>query len=464
MKKRLVIISIAFSISFIIMGALSLFCIERLNTYVNFSNLMDHSGFVMEKIYDAEKNIRDIDRTERGYMITKDTMYLRFLDHSIDSIYTHINELKTLTADNPELQKNILALNASVGTRVNAVRNNIAYVDTCKSTVLSKYYYDSRQLMLDCSRILKTIHQSESQTKSDRYREELFYEELTTRAIRWLLLVFCAITLFLFVLLVRELGGRMRYQEELQAKIIDLKRSHEELQEIAFVASHDLQEPLRKIQIFSNMLISQKTGNIDNESKDKLERISVSAERMQSLINDLSNLTSLTAIDEAKKVADTGRILQYLLLDNDEKIRNKEALIEVKQLPVITGFENQLKILLNALLDNALKFSKPGVKPVIRISSDIVTGKELSEINPNLKHKKFNRITIADNGIGFDKQFVGKMFQIFQRLHQPEAGYEGKGIGLAICQRIMANHEGYILAEGVPMEGATFKLFFPVDE
>ena len=318
--------------------------------------------------------------------------------------------------------------------------------------------------MLDCSRILKTIHQSESQTKSDRYREELFYEELTTRAIRWLLLVFCAITLFLFVLLVRELGGRMRYQEELQAKIIDLKRSHEELQEIAFVASHDLQEPLRKIQIFSNMLISQKTGNIDNESKDKLERISVSAERMQSLINDLSNLTSLTAIDEAKKVADTGRILQYLLLDNDEKIRNKEALIEVKQLPVITGFENQLKILLNALLDNALKFSKPGVKPVIRISSDIVTGKELSEINPNLKHKKFNRITIADNGIGFDKQFVGKMFQIFQRLHQPEAGYEGKGIGLAICQRIMANHEGYILAEGVPMEGATFKLFFPVDE
>ena len=212
------------------------------------------------------------------------------------------------------------------------------------------------------------------------------------------------------------------------------------------------------------MLISQKTGNIDNESKDKLERISVSAERMQSLINDLSNLTSLTAIDEAKKVADTGRILQYLLLDNDEKIRNKEALIEVKQLPVITGFENQLKILLNALLDNALKFSKPGVKPVIRISSDIVTGKELSEINPNLKHKKFNRITIADNGIGFDKQFVGKMFQIFQRLHQPEAGYEGKGIGLAICQRIMANHEGYILAEGVPMEGATFKLFFPVDE
>ena len=191
MKKRLLLITLAFCISFLIMGALSLFSIERLNKYIAFSNLMDHSGFVLEKIYDAEKNIRDIDRTERGYMITKDTMYLRYLNNSIDSIYFHINQLKLLTSDNPELQKNILALNATVATRVNAVRNNIAYVDTCKSTVLSKYYYDSRLLMLDCSRLLKTIHQSESQTKADRYKDEQFYEQLTTRSIKWLLLIFC---------------------------------------------------------------------------------------------------------------------------------------------------------------------------------------------------------------------------------------------------------------------------------
>ena len=463
MKKRLLLITLAFCISFLIMGALSLFSIERLNKYIAFSNLMDHSGFVLEKIYDAEKNIRDIDRTERGYMITKDTMYLRYLNNSIDSIYFHINQLKLLTSDNPELQKNILALNATVATRVNAVRNNIAYVDTCKSTVLSKYYYDSRLLMLDCSRLLKTIHQSESQTKADRYKDEQFYEQLTTRSIKWLLLIFCVITLFLFVLLVKELGVRLRYQEELQAKVIDLKRSHDELKEIAFVASHDLQEPLRKIQIFSNMLLYQKADGMDTDSKDKLERINVSAVRMQSLITDLSNLTSLTAIDEAKKETDIARIVQYIILDNDERIKDKSAIVDVSELPILRGYENQMKILFSALLDNALKFGKPDERSQIMISSAVVSGKELFAVNANLKHKKFYKISVSDNGIGFDKQFLSKMFQIFQRLHQSESKYDGKGIGLAICQRIMANHEGYILAEGSPNKGATFSLYFPYE-
>ena len=464
MKKRLIFITCAFCISFLLMGALSLFSIERLKTYVVFSNLMDHSGFVIEKIYDAEKNIRDIDRAERGYMLTKDTMYLRFVNNSIDSIYSNINTLRLLTSDNPDLQKNILALNASVATRVNAVRNNIAFVDTCKSNVLSKYYYDSRLLMMDCSRLLKTIHQSENSLKANRYREEQFYEQLTTKSIKWLLLVFCVITLFLFVLLIKELGGRMRYQEELQAKVIDLKRSHEELQEIAYVAAHDLQEPLRKIQIFSNMLLSQKSEIADEDCRNKLQRINASAMRMQSLITDLSNLTNLTTIDETKKDVDTTRVLQHILLDIDEKVKEKDAYVELKNLPMVTAYENQLKILFNALIDNALKFSKSGVKPVITVSSDLVTGKELGEINANLKHKRFRRISIADNGIGFDNQFLSKMFKIFQRLHQPESEYDGKGIGLAICQRIMANHEGYILAESTPGEGAAFHLYFPVEE
>ncbi len=125
---------------------------------------------------------------------------------------------------------------------------------------------------------------------------------------------------------------------------------------------------------------------------------------------------------------------------------------------------HQLKILFKALLDNSLKFTRDGVKPVITISCDTINGHELSDINPNLLQKKFYRITCSDNGIGFDNQFMTKIFRIFQRLHAPESDYEGKGIGLAICQRIMANHEGYIIAHGEPGMGAKFKLFFPVEE
>ena len=111
-----------------------------------------------------------------------------------------------------------------------------------------------------------------------------------------------------------------------------------------------------------------------------------------------------------------------------------------------------------------MKFTRSGVKPVVHISFEIINGHELSGINPNLLDKKFYCITSSDNGIGFDNQFITKIFQIFQRLHTEQSAYEGKGIGLAICQRIMANHEGYIIGHGVPQMGAKFKLFFPLKD
>ncbi len=446
------------------MGALSLFSLARLNKYIQYSHLTDKSGFVIEEICNAEKALRDIDRTERGYMITKDTMYVRYMNTSIAKLKESIEELEEMTTDNAELQRTIKLLSAAAVVRTTAAQNNIAYIDTCKSSTLSKYYYDSRQMMLDCSKLLLKMHDSETALKTKRIEGENLYETLTTRTMKWLLLVFCIITLFLLILLIKELGSRMRFQEELQAKVIDLRRSHEELQEIAYVAAHDLQEPLRKIQIFSNMLLYQKNDFVDGNNKEHLLRINNSALRMQSLITDLSSLTSLTKVDEQKKQIDLSRMLQYILLDIDEKITESRAIVTVKYLPTIPGYEQQLKILFNSLLDNALKFKSQDRDPVITITSDTINGAELFEINPNLRTKKFNCIIITDNGIGFEKQFINKMFQIFQRLHQAESGYDGKGIGLALCQRIMANHEGYVIADGHSQEGACFKLFFPIED
>ncbi len=411
-----------------------------------------------------ELHIRDIDRAERGYMITHDTMYLRFLNNAVDSIHSSINALGSITADNQHQQHNISLLKSSTALRIAAARENIAYVDTATQSGPSKYYFDSRQLMLECSRMLKRIHDEENVLLAERFKGEQLYQQLTTSTLRYLLFVFCVITLILFSIMIKEFRGRTRFQEELQGKVIDLKRSHSELQEIAYAASHDLQEPLRKIQVFSDMLVHQKIRNIDPEDKVVLERINNSANRMQLLISDLMALTSLTNTDERKSTIDLNRMLHYILIDMDDKIKAKVASVEVQPLTVIKGYDNQLKILFKALLDNALKFTREGVKPVIIISCDVINGHELSAINPTLLHKKFYRITCSDNGIGFENQFISKMFQIFQRLHTHESEYSGKGIGLAICQRIMANHEGYILAHGEPGMGAQFKLFFPFEE
>ena len=303
---------------------------------------------------------------------------------------------------------------------------------------------------------------AENKLLAERFKAEQFYQALTTSTLKFLLIIFCIITLFLFTIMVRELRSRMLYQEELQAKVIDLRRSHNELQEIAFAASHDLQEPLRKIQVFSDMLLYKNNGNIDPEYKATLDRINVSTGRMQSLIADLTTLTTLTNTDEPKQLVDLRKMLELIFIDLANKINEKKAEIEVQPLPIINGYETQLKILFRAILDNSLKFTREGVKPFIIISFETIYGHELADVNPNLSHKKFYCITCSDNGIGFDNQYINKMFQIFQRLHPQQSEYEGKGIGLAICQRIMANHEGYIVGHGEQQLGAKFKLFFPV--
>jgi len=467
MRKRLLLIIIAFSISFISMVALSLFSMERFTTFTRYSNLVEHTNVVISQLYKMELHIRDVDRSERGYMVTRDTMYLRFLNNAVDSIYSSIAELGKVTTDNPKQQNNISLLKSSAALRIAAARQNISYFDTAKTDSISRYYYESRQLMLECSHILKRIHDEENKLLLERSRNERFYERLTTNTLDYLLFVFCAITLVLFFIMIKEFKGRMRFQEELQAKVIDLKRSHSELQEIAYAASHDLQEPLRKIQVFSDMLLYRKTGNretVGAEHNVILERINNSAGRMQVLIADLMALTNLANTDEHKTTIDLNKMLPYIVSDFDDKIKEKRALVRVQELPVIKGYDNQLKILFTAVLDNSLKFTRSEVHPVINICCDELNGHELSGINPNLLHKKFYRITCSDNGIGFDNQYINKIFRIFQRLHTEESAYEGKGIGLAICQRIMANHEGYIMAHGETGLGAQFKLFFPVEE
>ena len=463
MKKRLIIIIFAFCVSFILMVALSLFSMERFTTFTMYSDAVDHSNTVIINMRSTEVSLRDIGLNERGYMITHDTSYLRHMDNAIDTIHNLIVVMGKLTEDNPEQQKNITLLKANIAMRIAAVRTNIDYVDTSSSPTPSKYYFDSRQQMIECSHILRDMRKAEGKLLAERFKGEQFYQALTTSILKYLLVIFCIITLFLFIVMIRELRSRMLYQEELQAKVIDLKRSHSELQEIAFAASHDLQEPLRKIQVFSNMLLYKNKGNIDEDNKDTLRRINTSASRMQSLISDITALTSLTNTDEKEDMVDLGRMLEYLLIDIDDKIKQKDATVEIQQLPIIKGYENQLKILFKAILDNSLKFTRDNVSPIIIISFEITMGHELVDTNPNLLHKKFYCITCSDNGIGFENRYISKMFRVFQRLH-PESQYDGKGIGLAISQRIMANHEGYIIGHGEPGMGAKFKLFFPVED
>lgn len=250
-------------------------------------------------------------------------------------------------------------------------------------------------------------------------------------------------------------------QLALEKTIKALERSNMHLEEFAHAASHDMKEPLRKIHTFADRL-KQILGPRMSETESQLfQRIMTSAERMQLLVEDLLEFSHVSIQTWAAEQIDLNEKVQKVLADLELSIEEKAAEVHVEKLPVITGNRRQLQQLLQNLISNALKYSKPGVAPVIEITSKEVLGEESGfEIILEDKQTPFHLISINDNGIGFEQQYANQIFKIFTRLHGKNE-YAGTGIGLAIVQKVIQNHKGYIMAEGEPGVGASFKVLLP---
>ena len=241
---------------------------------------------------------------------------------------------------------------------------------------------------------------------------------------------------------------------------VDLKRSNEELSQFAYIASHDLQEPLRKIMTFSNRVNEKYKENLPEGSNDYLLKINNSAKRMSMLINDLLEFSGTNRHNKEFIPTNLNTILQHLLEDFEEEINAKNAKIIFDNLPVISAIPLQMTQLFHNLISNALKFSKKDVAPVITIASQKMTVNQKEKYNVPEKNAEYIQISFCDNGIGFEDIFSDKIFIIFQRLHT-KAAYEGTGIGLALCKKIAENHAGNIIAESTKNLGTCFFINLP---
>lgn len=247
---------------------------------------------------------------------------------------------------------------------------------------------------------------------------------------------------------------------ELQQINEELESSNIELQQFASVASHDLKEPLRKIHMFSNLVRDKYFANVDQGAVNYLDRIINSSARMTTLVNDLLNFSRLS-VNHLFKPVDLDLLLKEILTDLELVIQEKNAVINIGKLPEIEAVPGQMRQVFQNLLSNALKFSRKDVPPVIHIKCDMVAAKSFD--SPVVENGTYSRISIADNGIGFDEQYRDKIFTIFQRLHTKEK-YEGTGIGLAITKKIVDKHNGLIRASSVENEGSNFVLLLPVKQ
>ncbi len=240
-----------------------------------------------------------------------------------------------------------------------------------------------------------------------------------------------------------------------------LSRSNDNLEKFAYVASHDLQEPLRKIQSFGDLLKTQYADRL-GDGFDHLNRMQSAASRMSTLIRDLLTFSRIATQRETVAMVPLCQVIRSVLTDLDLRIQETKATISVEPMPTIQGDRPQLEQLFQNLISNALKFRQAEVKPVVHVTNRLVTHQDLPPLaKPARLAPLYHRIDVVDNGIGFDEKYVDRIFQVFQRLHG-KSEFAGTGIGLAICEKVVGNHGGAITATSQPGQGATFSLYFPV--
>lgn len=250
-----------------------------------------------------------------------------------------------------------------------------------------------------------------------------------------------------------ELREQRAVSEALETQSDELRRLNDELHQFAYVASHDLQEPLRKIISFSELLVMESEDELSEQGRFYVERMQDAALRMSELISSLLRFSRTGTEALRLQGVDLNEIIQHIRSDLSLPIEEAEARIEVGALPVVEGDEGQIRQLFQNLVANAVKFRKPGEPARIHISAEENTAKAADG-------RMLHRITVRDEGIGFDDQFADRIFSPFQRLHSSE-NYPGTGMGLAICSRIVERHGGRISAHSRPGRGASFTIDLP---
>ncbi len=459
------LLNLVFSVSISLLIILSFISYSRTSQIERYSYWVDHTYNVMlesERVFSLMKGTIS---SQRGFLLTNDSLfYTTYLSES-KIMDASLIKLKALVYDNPSQVSRIKNLEKLVEkrkeefnlsfTKKSLTNNDVSY--------LKKIILVERNITNEIEKIILNINSEERKLMEDRLDSRERIQKVTPN----FLLITSALAMiflgFTYYALNKELRKRLVSQKDLELKISELHRSNDELEQFAYVASHDLQEPLRKIRAFSDRLILKHKDALIEDGKMMLEKIQSSAERMQKLIDDLLNFSRMVKnIDELESV-DLNILLKGLMKDMGEPIADYNAVINVSSLPIISAYKNQIYQLFQNLISNSIKFSKLEISPVIDITYNFVRGSEINDMDISVasKGKEFHKITVSDNGIGFDQQFAEKIFIIFQRLHG-KLEYEGTGIGLAICKRIIANHHGYITAKSKLNNGATFFIYLPI--
>lgn len=425
------------------------------STAYNFSKVHEGHALINE-LNDVQSNLTTISSEVRRYTITG-SPHPDLVLYQVQ-MGRKINRISELTHD-PHQKLILDTLRMNIDSRFDIW----TMMMSISSDSLKKV---NDQLFLEGSGLANNIVSELSQLR--RYASTLVYDHLDdtelnirmTGIIALLVTVFCiSVIIFAIVRLHREVNYGILMQAELSKKVKELDRTNDDLERFAYVASHDLHEPLRKLYAFSEILV-EREKNLSAEGLEIIRRMHTFVTRMQQLIDDMLQF-SLNINKIEKQDLDLNVIMRNVINNLAVKMNESNASVEVAALPDhIHAYESQISQLFQNIISNSIKYARAGVPPHIRITCSEVTGGQIESVRPMDEKKKFYKVTISDNGIGFDDKYREKIFVIFQRLHG-KSEYSGSGIGLATAKRVVDNHNGYITAHGEENKGSDFNIYLP---
>ena len=465
MRKSVIITYLGFFISLVILLGIGFNFYTRLLRYNYSITWIEHTHDVLHEIKKLENNFKEMESSQRGYLLTNDSLFLAPHKSRLKAVRDSFARLLQLTSDNSVQQKKLQDLNYIISRRIDILEDAIL-LHKLDRALFMKRISEGRKAMEDCAVILAAMEHEENRLLVARRKIKDSYGSASSNYSVVIFTFSFVVFIITFLLIIRELSRRFRYQRELEVKITELNQANAELEQITFAASHDLQEPLRKILTFSDMIKVKYKDSLPADTQRLVERLQLSATRMHGLVEDLISFTQLVGLKEEPERVSLKDVVEEVQHELSDMFTAKDVKLSIDlRLPVITGYRSQLNLLFHSLLDNAVKFSKGNVPPVIFILTQSATAEEMKEkfkIRYDSQH--YIKIIVRDNGIGFDNEFAERMFNLFQRLHSQQSAYTGKGIGLTIVKRIMTNHLGFVAAHGKVNEGAEFILYFPVSE
>ena len=453
----------------VVLLAISYLLYQQIQSLLQTHDQLNETNVVKLKLEQILSALKDAESAQRGFLLTKDSVFLEPYHGAYEKSKILITEIKNLIKISDQ-QKDLVALQGFIELRFNTFDQSIDQYNNpnLKPETKQMYLLMSKSVMDSIDFYAQNINTREDALVSSKEQARIKYSFLTPLFAVLLMMAAIAILVFSYGKIIEQLkrlkkvfSEMKKLNNELKQKNHKLELYNKELDSFTYIASHDLKEPIRKILTYSEQMEMEDYGNLSDLNRKQLSRIKQSAQRMQNLLNDLLLYSHVNISDKTFEEVDLNKIVDDVIDNLREEITETHTEIKADKLPVIKGMPFQIKQLFENLISNSIKYKQDHIPPAILIGGYVMNEKDITE-KFYKESDQYYKLFFQDNGSGFEQMYEEKIFKLFQRLHS-KTNKPGTGIGLTICKKIVDNHNGFIKATSEINKGTRFEIYLPMN-